>query len=137
LIQFNSFEEILALLGGLGVTLIAYKLFRMTLITSGLMGLLSAVFVAYITLFEFVLENNVITYRNRFRETSFPISHVRSVGMSTFWAGLPGHTFMFVMRRPPAPTDGYFMRTGLISWPSAGRWVEAVNTAIKNNASER
>jgi hypothetical protein len=137
LIQFKSFEETLALVGGLGMALIAYKLFRLTLITSSLIGLLSAAAIAYVTLFQFTLSNDVITYRNRFREDSFPVSHVRSVGMRTFWAGLPGHIFVFVMRKTPAPIDGYFARTGLISWPSASRWVEAVNSAIKNNASER
>jgi hypothetical protein len=78
-------------------------------------GLVVGVAVAYVTLFEFTLEDGVITYRNRFRQCSFPVAWVEKVGMSTHWAGVPGHVFMFVMRHPPAPWSGCFQRTGLVS----------------------
>lgn len=132
MIQFRSFEESLALLAALVIGAIVYKFFKAPLITSVLIGVLSAVAVAYITLFEFKLENNVITYRNRFRQTSFPVGWVEKVSMQTFWAGLPGHTFMFLMRNPPSPVNGHFMRTGLVSWPSASAWIDAVNAAIRD-----
>jgi hypothetical protein len=135
LIQFRSFEETLALLAALIAGVVAYKLFRIGALTAVLIGGLSAVAVAYATFFEFTLQDNVITYRNRFRQISFPLSHVQKVGMDTLWAGLPGHMFMFIMRSPPAPMAGYFLRTGLVSWPSASNWVEAVNSAIQSKTS--
>jgi len=135
-VQFKSFEETLALAAALIVAAIAYKLFKASVLTATIVGALSAAAVAYITFFEFTLQNNVITYRNRFRETSFPLSYVERVGMDTFWAGLPGHKFMFRLRRPPAPVNGYFFRTGLVSWPSASNWVDAVNTAIQREPSK-
>jgi hypothetical protein len=115
----------------LAMAAMAYKLFRASLLTSALIGGLSAIVVAYVTFFEFTLQDGIIAYRSRFRQTSFPLSWVESVGMRTFWAGLPGHTFTFLMRSPPAPVNGYFLRTGLVSWPSATRWVETVNLAIR------
>jgi hypothetical protein len=132
LIQFRSFEESLALFVALVVAVIAYKFFRVSLISSVLIGVLSAVAVAYITFFEFKLEDNVIAFRNRFRETSFPVAWVEKVSMETFWAGLPGHTVMFLMRSPPSPVNGHFMRTGLVSWPSASAWIDGVNAAIRH-----
>jgi hypothetical protein len=131
--QFRSFEESLALAGALLAFVIAYKLFRAPPLLSGMVASLAALAVAYVTLFEFTLQNAVITYRNRFRQVSFPLAHVRKVGMDTHWAGLPGHRFMFVMHRPPAEIDGRFFRTGLVSWPSASGWVEVVNSAIRRN----
>ena len=100
--------------------------------TGAAIGTLAAAGVAYITFFEFTLTRDGIIYRNRFRQIEFPLSHVKSVSMGTFWAGLPGHTFMLIMRRPPADINGYFLRTGLSSWPSAGNWVNAVNSAIQD-----
>jgi hypothetical protein len=131
--QFRSFEEGLALAGALVAFVATYKLFKASLLLSGVLAALSALAIAYVTLFEFTLQDNTVTYRNRFRQASFPLSHVRKVGMHTFWFGLPGHTFMFVMRRPPADVDGRFFRTGLVSWPSASSWVDAVNSAIRSN----
>jgi hypothetical protein len=135
LVQFVSFEETLCVLAALAAAAIAFWLFKATVFTSALMGALAAVVVAYVTFFEFTLAHDVVSYRNRFREIEFPLSYVRNVGMQTFWGGLPGHTFMFVMHSPPAPVNGYFARTGLVSWPSATRWVEAVNAAIQSKAA--
>jgi hypothetical protein len=132
LVQFKSCEETLALSAAVIVAVIAVKLFRATLTAAAVAGVLAAAGVAYVTLFEFTLANDRITYRNWFRQIDFPLSHVKSVGMQTFWIGLPGHTFMFVLRKPPADTDGYFLRTGLSSWPSASDWVDAVNSAIRS-----
>jgi hypothetical protein len=134
--MFRSFEESLALLAALVVAVIAYKFFKAPLIASALVGLLSTAAVAYITFFEFKLDGNVITYRNRFRVTSFPVAWVEKVSMQTFWAGLPGHTFMFLMRSPPSPVNGHFMRTGLVSWPSASAWIDAVNAAIRDQRGQ-
>lgn len=135
MVQFRSFEEGLALLGALVAFLFAYKLFRASLLLSSVIGGLTAAIVAYATLFEFTFDNDVITYRNRFRQVSFPLAHVQRVGMHTFWAGLPGRSYVFVMHRPPAPVDGRSFRTGLVSWPSANGWVEAVNSAIQDKSS--
>jgi hypothetical protein len=131
--QFRSFEEGLALAGALVAFVATYKLFKASLLLSCMLAALSALVVAYVTFFEFTLQGNTVTYRNRFRQASFLLSHVRKVGMDTFWFGLPGHTFMFVMRRPPADVDGRFFRTGLVSWPSASSWVDAINSAIRSN----
>jgi hypothetical protein len=136
LVRFVSFEESLCTLAALVIAAIAFKLFKATVFTSALMGVLAAAIVAYLTWFEFTLTNDVVRYRNRFREIEFPLSYVKSVGMRTFWDGLPGHTFTFIMNCPPAPVNGYFLRTGLVSWPSATRWVEAVNSAVQSNAVE-
>ena len=38
------------------------------------LGYQSAFALAYATIFEFTLEDGVITYRNRFRQDSFPVS---------------------------------------------------------------
>lgn len=131
-IQFKSFEEGLALIGALAATLIAYKLFDASTLASGVAGLGSAITIAYLTFFEFKLEGDVITYRNRFMQQSFPIGWVQKVSMRTHWGGLPGHIFYFLLRYPPAPWHGYSRRTGLVSWPSARKWVGAVNEAIRN-----
>jgi hypothetical protein len=135
MVQFKSCEETLVLLAAVIVAVIAVKLFRATLTTAALVGMLAAAGVAYVTFFEFTLANDRITYRNRFRQIEFPLSHVKSVGMQTFWMGLPGHTIMFALRKPPADTNGYFLRTGLLSWPSANDWVEAVNSAIRGKSN--
>jgi hypothetical protein len=137
LIQFKSCEETLALLAAVVVAAIAVKLFKATFTTAAVIGVLAAAGVVWVTFFEFTLANDTITYRNRFRQISFPLSHVKTVGMNTFWMGLPGHTFMFVLRRPPADTNGYFLRTGLSSWPSASDWVDAVNSAIQSKPGSR
>lgn len=134
--DFKSFEETLVVVVTLVATGVVYKLFKSSLLTSLLIGVLSGFIVAYMTFSEFTLRDGVITYRNRFRETSFPLSSVEKAGMNTFWAGLPGHTFIFVMRSPPAPVNGYFMRTGLVSWPSASDWVEEVNRAIQHQRTD-
>jgi hypothetical protein len=136
LVYFESFEETLTLLAALAAAGVAFKVFKARLFMCAVIGVVSAAIVAYVTFFEFTLQDGVITYRNRFRETSFPLSWVQKVGMQTFWAGLPGHTFIFVMRSPPAPMNGYFLRTGLVSWPSATDWLEAVNAAIREKKNE-
>jgi hypothetical protein len=137
MIGFKSFEETLILAATIVTIAVVYKLFKGSLLTSLLIGVLVGFIAAYITFSEFTLQGGVITYRNRFRETSFPLSSVEKAGMNTFWAGLPGHTFIFVMRSPPAPVNGYFMRTGLTSWPSATAWVESVNAAIRQQKADR
>jgi hypothetical protein len=93
------------------------------------LGLLAAATIFFLTLVELTFDGETISHRNFFKENSFPVSQVETVGMRTFWAGLPGHIFMFVMRSPPAPVNGYFLRTGLVSWPSANDWFSAVNSA--------
>jgi fluoride ion exporter CrcB/FEX len=95
---FKSFEETLVLAAMLVAIGVVYKLFKGSLLTSLSIGALSGLIVAYATFSEFTLQEGVITFRNRFWQTSFPVSSVEKVGMHTFWAGLPGHTFMFVMR---------------------------------------
>lgn len=134
--EFKSVEEILVFAATLVAAGIVYKLFTGSLLTSLLIGAISGLIAAYITFSQFTLRDGVITYRNRFRETSFPLSFVEKAGMHTFWAGLSGHTFMFVMRSPPAPVNGYSMRTGLTSWPSASAWIEAVNAAIQRHNAD-
>ena len=134
LIQFRSFEEGLAVLVALAAGAVASRLFRLEIIPSILIGAVAAVLVAYMTLSEFTLENNVITYRSRFQRIDLALPNVRSVRMSTSWAALPGHSFLLVMRDPPWPTDGESFRTGLVSWPSARGWVEAVQSAIQDKA---
>jgi hypothetical protein len=135
--QFWSFEETLALLGALIAAGVAYKFFAASRFTAVSIGILTALAVAYITFFELTLEDGVITYRNCYREDSFPVDWVEKVGMRTHWAGVPGHVFMFIMRHPPAPWSGYFQRTGLVSWPSASDWVEAVNLAAQEAKTSR
>jgi len=109
----------------------AYTLLNATALISILVGVLSAAAIIYLTIFEFTLRDGVISYRNRFRQTSFPLAWGQKVGMNTFWAGVPGHTFTFLMRSPPSPFHGHFFRTGLVSWPSASAWLAAVNAAIE------
>ena len=134
MVKFASFEETLSIMVGLATGTIAFSLFEAGLFTSVLMGVIAAALVVYVTWFEFMVVGDVVRYRNRFRKIEFPLLHIEKVGMRTFWRGLPGHTFMFLMRSPPAPMNGYFLRTGLISWPSAKRWVETVNSAIRRKA---
>src|SRR5262249_36916202 len=132
LIQFRSFEDTLALLGAVAVAVIAYKIFKASALTTILLGVLSAAAVAYITLYEFTLQDDVITCRSRFHQISFRCAWVERPRIATFYAGLPGHILMFLMRKPPAPVNGHGLRTGLVSWPSATRWVEAVNSTISS-----
>jgi hypothetical protein len=134
LVKFTSFEETLSVLAALVTGAVAFKLFEASLFTSVLLGALAAVLVAYATWFEFMFADDVVRYRNRFRKIEFPLSYIEKVSTRTFWGGVPGRTFMFLMRSPPAPMNGYFLRTGLISWPSAKKWVEAVNLAIRGQA---
>ena len=137
MIWFWSCEETLALVGGFVVAGVAYKLFGASGRVSLFAGLFVALVIGYATFFEFTLQDGMITYRNRYLEDSIPLAWVRKVGMRTSWAGLPGHTFMFLMRKPPAPRDGYFRRTGLVSWPSVTRWVDAVNAEIQRGETSR
>lgn len=134
MVTFVSFEETLSVLAALATVAVSVMVLGATVLTSSLMGALAAVIVAYLTFCEFTMANDVVSCRNRFREVKFPLSHIEKVGMTTFLEGLPGHTFMFVMRSPPAPANGYFFRTGLVSWRSATRWIEAVNSTIQSNA---
>lgn len=124
-----SFEETLAVFGGLLVALVASKFFKVGMLPSSVLGLLAAAIVVYLTMVELTFDGTTISHRNLYKENSFPIASVETVSMSTFWGGLPGHTFMFVLRSPPASVNGYFLRTGLVLWPSATRWVDAVNSA--------
>src|SRR5712671_6178670 len=91
LIQLRSFEEILTLAGALIIALLAYKLagrfFSSPALASTIIGLLAAVSLAYVTSSELTLRDDTITHRNRFRETSFPISEVEKIGFNTFWGG--------------------------------------------------
>jgi hypothetical protein len=64
------------------------------------LGLLAAATIFFLTLVELTFDGETISHRNFFKENSFPVSQVETVGMRTFWAGLPGHIFMFVMRSP-------------------------------------
>jgi hypothetical protein len=132
MVRFVSCEETLALLVALIAGAIALKVFRASLSTSALIGLMAAVVVVYITFSEFTLDDDTIRFRSRFTAAEFPLSHVEKVGMQTFWAGLPGHIFVFILRKPPAQINGYLPRTGLSSWPSASAWLDAVNAAIKD-----
>lgn len=127
--HFASCEETLVLVGAIIVAVITCKMFKASVPVSILTGVLAAAAIAYATYSEFALQDDIVTYRNRFREASFPVAWVKKAGMETFLAGLPGHTFMFVMKAPPSPMNGYSFRTGLVSWPSASRWVEEVNAA--------
>ncbi|MCG2672524.1 hypothetical protein ACFPFP_36955 [Bradyrhizobium sp. GCM10023182] len=129
MIKYYSFEETLVLVGAIVVAAIGYKVFKVGPVASAVLGLIAASTIVYLTLVELSFDGEIITHRNLFKENSFPVSYVETVGMSTFWAGLPGHQLMFVLRSPPAPVNGYFLRTGLVSWPSASRWVAAVNAA--------
>lgn len=135
LVRFVSFEETLSILAALATAAIAFRLFKVPLLTSTLIGAVAAGVIAYVTLSEFTLADDVVSYRNRFRATDFPLSYVQKVGMETFWGGLPGHIFVFILRRPPAQVNGYSQRTGLVSWPSATEWVEAVNSAIQKKSA--
>jgi hypothetical protein len=135
--QLRSFEETLALVGAMAVAGIVYKLFSATALTSAITGLIAAVGIAYLTSFEFLLQDDAVTIRSRFHERSMPIEWIQKASMKTFWGGLPGRTHMFLLRHPPAPWGGYFQRTGLITWPSAERWIAAVNEAAqKSNPSK-
>jgi hypothetical protein len=129
-IQFKSFEDTLALLAALIVGGIAYQMFKASALTSALLGLLATVFVAYTTIIEFTLRDEVVTVRTRLREVVFPLDHVEFVGTKDFWGGLPGRFIIFSLRRPPASVHGYHLRTGLVSWPSATLWVGSVRAAL-------
>ena len=134
MVQFRSFEETLALIGALAVAGIAYKIFGVTPLPSVLAGLLTAVGIAYVTSFEFLLQEEAVTIRSRFHERTMPIEWIQKAGVKTFWGGLPGRSYIFVLRHPPAPWNGYQQRTGLVAWPNAERWVAAVNhVAQKSN----
>jgi hypothetical protein len=138
LVKLVSFEEGLAVLAALATVAVSVMLLSATVLTSSVLGALAAGIVAYLTFCEFTLAKDIVVCRNRFRKVEFPLSHIK-VRMRAFWRGLPGKTFMFVMRSPPALANGYFFRIGLVSWPSATPWIEAVNSAIpdkgKNQAS--
>ena len=129
MIKYYSFEETLVLVGAIVVAAIGYKVFKVGPVASAVLGLIAASTIVYLTLVEISFDGEIITHRNFFKENTFPVSYVETVRMSTFWAGLPGHQLMFVLRSPPAPVNGYFLRTGLVFWPSASRWVAAVNAA--------
>ena len=133
MVQFRSFEETLALIGALAVAGVTYKLLSVTPLTSVVAGLIAAVGIAYVTSFEFLLQDESVTVRSRFHERTMPIEWIEKTSVRTFWSGLPGRTYMFVLRRPPAPWDGYFQRTGLVTWPSAEQWVAAVNDAAQKS----
>lgn len=125
----HSFEETLVVLGGLVAAFVAYKFFKVGLLPSGVLGLLAAATIVYLTLVELSFDGTTISHRNLYKENSFPVAYVETASMNTFWGGLPGRSFMFVFRSPPAAVNGYFLRTGLVSWPSASGWVDAVNAA--------
>lgn len=130
--RFVSCEDTLALLAALIAGVIALKVFRASLAASAVVGVMTTVVIVYISFSEFTMVDDTIIFRNRFTAAEFPLSHVEKVGMRTFWVGLPGHTFIFILRKPPAQINGYFQRTGLVSWPSASTWVDKVNAAIRD-----
>ena len=131
MVQIRSFEETLVLIGALVVAGIAYKLFSATPLTSVVAGLLAAAGIAYVTSFQLTLDEESVTVRSRFHERTMPLEWIQKASVQTFWSGLPGRTYMFLLRYPPAPWNGYFQRTGLITWPSADQWVAAVNDAAQ------
>jgi hypothetical protein len=130
-VRFKSFEDTLALLAALIVGGIAYQMFKASALTSALLGLLAVVVVAYTTLIEFTLRDEIVSVRTRLREVVFPLDHVEFVSTKHFWRGLPGRFIIFRLRRPPASVNGYHLRTGLVSWPSARKWVESVRAALQ------
>lgn len=85
MIKFVSCEETLCAFAALATAAVTFKVFKATVLISGLTGALAAAVVAYLTFFEFTFANDVITYRNQFRKIEFPASYVRKVGMHTFW----------------------------------------------------
>jgi hypothetical protein len=129
-VPLRSFEETLVLLGAAGAW-IACGLFGASGLASFIAGLVVALVVGYVTYFEFTLGDGVITFRTRFMERSISLEWVESASVRTFWGGLPGRTYYFLLRSPPAPWAGYFRRTGLVTWPSAERWVQSVNAAAE------
>jgi hypothetical protein len=129
--QFRSCEETLAILAALIVGAVAQRVFGAQLRGAAAIGLVTGAVVAYATFAQFTLKDGVVTYRNLPRQQSFPVAWVETARMSTHWAGLPGHLFMFRMRSPPAAVNGYFLRTGLASWPSASHWLDVVNGAAR------
>jgi hypothetical protein len=137
--RLHSFEETLVLLGAIAGVWIAYGLFRATGLVSFIAGLVAATVVGYVTYFEFTLGDGVITFRTRFMERSISLEWVERASVETFWGGLPGRTYFFLLRSPPSPWHGYFRRTGLVTWPSAERWVQSVNAAAEaaNKAPKR
>ena len=126
LVQLESFEEVMTLVAALTIAALTYKFFGNSfsspVLASLLVGSLGAIGVAYLTWSELTLQDGVVTHRNRVRVQSFPLSYVDKVGVRTFWQGLPGQLFMFILHRPPAEINGYSARVGLFAWPSASGW---------------
>lgn len=127
--RLRSIEETLVLLGTIVAAWIAYKLFRAPGVLSLGAGLMVGLAIGYTTYHEFTLKDDAVVSRSRLREQRIPLEWVDRVGLTTFWGGLPGRVFVFVMRSPPAPWNGYQHRTGFVTWPSAERWAQAVNAA--------
>jgi hypothetical protein len=129
-----SIEEAISLLGALILAVICYFVFRRFLahpgVAAALLGFSSAVVLAFITSSELNLTADTVTFRNLFWSKKITLAHIEAVGVKTFWQGVPGQTIMIRMKRPPAEVNGYFFRVGILAWPSAQRWVDAVNTAV-------
>jgi hypothetical protein len=130
----RSFEETLTLVGAVVVAAIAYWLFGATALTTLVAGLIAAVGIAYATSFEFTLSEETVRVRSRFHERTMPIKWIQKASVKTFWGGLPGRSYMFLLRHPPAPWGGYFQRTGLVTWPNPERWIAAVNDAAQKSS---
>jgi hypothetical protein len=141
LIHLKSFEEAITLLGAVAVAAIAYGIagsfFTLPAVASALIGVLAAIGIAHITSSELILTEVSITHRSRFRVRSFPLAHVDKVAVHPFWRGVPGHTFVVLLRSPPAKFNGYFGRVGLFASPSATAWAEAVNFAVRNRKLQK
>lgn len=127
--QLRSIEETLVLLGAIAAAWIAYKLFRASGAVSLGTGLMVGLAIGYTTYHEFTLKGDAVMSRSRFREQRIPLEWIDRVSVTTFWGGLPGRFCVFYMRSPPAPWNGYQQRTGIVTWPSAERWAQAVNSA--------
>jgi hypothetical protein len=91
---------------------------------------------AFITSSELNLMGDAITFRNLFWIKRIPLSQVERAGVSAFWQGLPGQIIMIRMKQPPLEANGYFFRVGVLAWPSAQRWVDAVNSAVHDHTSK-
>jgi hypothetical protein len=134
-VHFKSCEETLVLAAAFAAAALTYELSDGMALISALNGVIAGIVVVRLTYFEFTLHNNVISYRTRYRGPSYPLAWAGKVEMHTVWFGLPGHTFRFFMRSPPAPFNSFSLRTGLVSWPSGRAWVAAVNSAIQADKS--
>jgi hypothetical protein len=138
--QLTSVEEAISLLGALIVAAICYFVFHRFLVHPGLVAVLIgfafAIALALVTSSQLNLMADAVTFRNLFRSRKIVLAHVKGASVQTFWRGLPGQTIMIRMKRPPSEVNGYFFRVGIFAWPSARRWVDEVNTAVRDLPSK-